>query len=674
VRRVRPLLLACLAVLAVPAPAGAHDHPVAAEAAALHGDTPQEVRLDLAAAVEAGEPQDAAALSYLPTTWCGTAPSAADDTANAAYPATLPQFRLVYAHPSDRPNRFAQWRDHLQANVSLIDRFVAQQSGERKAPRFDLGTSCGPGYADIAVVALPGTRSFYAGNTSAVRSAVLSALGSADGMRTPVIMADQLSNGGLWGIGSLYVHDIPGPTNAHNHNATSSIIWVPDGETPPASSADGYWPAGFLHEMTHNMGGVQWTAPHNSNPNVSGAFHCWDGRDLMCYTDSANMPVPYTTTVCSALSGAIDEIYDCGGDDYFNPEPAPGSYLATHWNVFDSVFLGDCATLGDACGRETGAPSAAAGPSVSGSGRVGVALTGSAGTWTGTPSPTLALQWQRSAGAGWEDISGAGDTSYTPVVGDVARYVRLKVTATNTAGTASATSAPVLITERFPPVNVSAPWIGGTARTGAPLTGELGWWNGRTPMGFSYQWQRDGASGWTANAGAVFAQYVPGPVDVGSRLRLRVTATNEDGSAVAYSVPTAVVPEPAAPPADPVPPAQTWPAPLGTVLPGPVERPASTPVVERVRTLRLRRGRRVVARLRVRVVAGSRAGLDAVRLRAPSGRYRLRVCGVRCATLTPAAKRGVLRLPPVAVDVRGATSVRVTLRGPRWSAAGSVAA
>jgi hypothetical protein len=664
VRRVRPLVLACLALAVAPVSAGAHDD-VPAEAAAPHGDTPHEVRLDLAAAAAEGS-QDAAATSYLPTTWCGTAPSAADDTANAAFATTLPQFRLVYAYPSDRPNRFAQWRDHLQANVSLITRFVAQQSGGRKAPRFDLGTSCGPGYADIAVVALPNPRSFYAENTNAVRSAVLSAIGSAAGMRTPVIMADHLSQGGLWGIGSLYIHDIAGPANAHNHNPTSSVIWVPDGETPPASSADGYWPEGFLHEMTHNMGGVQWTSPHNSNPNVGGAFHCWDGYDLMCYADSSGMPNPYVTTVCSLMAGAIDEVYDCGGDDYFNPTPTPGSWLASHWNVFDSVFLGDCATLGDACGVESGAPSATTGPSVSGSGVVGSALTGSPGSWTG--SPTLAITWQRDSGSGWQDIAGAdGSSPYTPVDADAGSYVRLSVTATNGAGSATASSSPVLVTQRRPPVNVVAPEVTGAAQLGSVLAAWFGQWTGRTPMSYSYVWQREADGVWSSIAGATSSAYVVGQADVGRRLRLRVTVVNADGTTSAVSAPTAVVIDPTEPPVV-APPAQTWPSPVAPVLPGPTGTPQ---VAGRIQTLRLRSGRRLVARLALRV-AGSRGGLDATRLRAPSGRYRLRVCGTRCVTVRPLARRGVLRLPAVAVAVRGGATVRVTLKGPRWSAAGAV--
>ena len=75
-----------------------------------------------------------------------------DDTAHATLPASSPHFKLVYAHPADRPDRFDGWRDALQGNVALIQRFLASQSGGAKALLVDMGTSCGPQFADIQVV------------------------------------------------------------------------------------------------------------------------------------------------------------------------------------------------------------------------------------------------------------------------------------------------------------------------------------------------------------------------------------------------------------------------------------------------------------------------------------------------------------------------------------------
>jgi hypothetical protein len=93
------------------------------------------------------------------------------------------------------------------------------------------------------------------------------------------------------------------------------------------------------------------------------------------------------------------------------------------------------------------------------------------------------------------------------------------------------------------PINTSAPTISGTAREGATLTANEGVWSGTTPMTFAYQWLRCGRSGGscTSIAGATSKTYLLTGSDVGSKIRVRVTATNAAGSGSATSEPTPVV-------------------------------------------------------------------------------------------------------------------------------------
>ena len=75
-------------------------------------------------------------------------------------------------------------------------------------------------------------------------------------------------------------------------------------------------------------------------------------------------------------------------------------------------------------------------PVISGTAVVGQTLSSTTGTWTGTPTPTFSYQWRR----GGVDIGGATSSTYTLVSADAGQNITCVVTATNTAGSASATS------------------------------------------------------------------------------------------------------------------------------------------------------------------------------------------------------------------------------------------
>jgi hypothetical protein len=443
-RLARPVLVVLLLLLALAPAASAHD-----EADPNHRDTPADLAAadinrtlavaHLARTLSPDLPQ------YLPTTWCGNADPTSNDAAHAAFPATQRQIKLVYAHAHDQPNDFGLWKDALQSDVSRIEQFLALQTGGRRALRFDMGTECGSQYVDIQVVHLPSNRSAYVSGTDtqnfyAVAGAVQAAVGH--DTRDVFVLADGLTEpdpsgqtDGVWGIAELPGDDTTGAGNITNLGGRMGMMLIPPGTTPDPWD---WQPTVILHEITHNLGGVQQSALH-STPNG----HCWDGRDVMCYQDGSSGSQPYTGSVCPYVGGAIPQTYDCGHDDYFNPDPAAGSYLATHWNVYTSAFMGSCASLGMACGDNIvpTVPVNTALPTVTGATQAGATLTASAGTWINSPT-TYALQWQRAAGDDWASVPGATGPSYLAGVADAGAALRVLVTASNADGSAIVASPP----------------------------------------------------------------------------------------------------------------------------------------------------------------------------------------------------------------------------------------
>jgi hypothetical protein len=210
-------------------------------------------------------------------------------------------------------------------------------------------------------------------------------------------------------------------------------------------------------------------------------------------------------------------------------------------------------------------PANTAAPVITGVAERGVTLNAGPGTWTG-PDNVYAYQWQRDAGEGYVNISGATAAAYTLVTDDEGATVRVVVTATDPDGTvtqASAATAPV--TDAIP-VNTAIPVVTGTIQRGFTVTAAVGTWAG---IGNNYacQWQRsaDGTT-WTNIAAATASTYLVSQDDEGSRLRVMVTATNPDGTAPAPSAATIAIPP--SPPVATTAPSFTGIAQRGNVLSG----------------------------------------------------------------------------------------------------------
>ena len=228
----------------------------------------------------------------------------------------------MYVVEAGAPNRFAALRSSFKlwaAGVDDVYNRSAALSGGVRNVRYV--TEAGPGgtcEAQILNVTVPvGALNDFNSTVNAVV-----AQGYDDPTRKYMMWADATR---LCGVGSRYVDDSGAQSNLNNggnplYARTDSGCWgFGDGSRHGSVEA---------HELMHNLGGVQRTAPH-----ATTAGHCWDESDSMCYRDASGRAMVQT---CS-----VDQEYllDCNSDDYYSTFADPGSYLETRWNTGNSRFL-----------------------------------------------------------------------------------------------------------------------------------------------------------------------------------------------------------------------------------------------------------------------------------------------------------------------------------------------
>src|SRR5205807_445710 len=124
-------------------------------------------------------------------------------------------------------------------------------------------------------------------------------------------------------------------------------------------------------------------------------------------------------------------------------------------------------------------------------------------------------------------------STYIATHSDVGNKLRVTVTATDQesqTGSASS-SASSSVANPAAPSNSVAPTISGTAQDGQSLSvATNGTWTSPDTLSYTYQWQRssDGGSTWSKMPGATSSSYGLTHTDVGNKLRVVVTATDQE--------------------------------------------------------------------------------------------------------------------------------------------------
>lgn len=260
----------------------------------------QEAHIDAPTAKDKGTRDSLKAIAEEPTALAARAHYCATDSY---------RIQLVYMIPAGGRDASATMvplmRQHFLESNAMVSNRAAEYGGD-----LSLRVACdGAGQPAVRVVRSSNSN----GSIGAIDQEIARQGLRATGQDNVVYWGDGGCGGGVaYGSGDAR----PGVENSVNNAPGIAVV---TGRCPFTY---------MLHEQGHSMGAVLAGAP-----NGSGAGHCNDDADVMCYKDGGPRSGNYRSDVCRSPNGNLDYYWDCNVNDYFHPNPPAGSYLANNWNL-----------------------------------------------------------------------------------------------------------------------------------------------------------------------------------------------------------------------------------------------------------------------------------------------------------------------------------------------------
>jgi len=280
-----------------------------------------------------------------------------------------------------------------------------------------------------------------------------------------------------------------------NIGTTEILTWVVDYNNPDADVIQTWVYRNGILEAIAEGSGTKGLTDASTNAADTG----------LTFLNSPQGHVPFQGYVYDfALFGETEEIRQENLTNWHNS-------LLTEYGITPSDF----------------APYAIFNPTITGDPISGETIGIDVGTWAAYPEPEFSHQWKNNG----VDIPGETNSQYTIVPGDIGDLITCAVTATNSEGSATVTTASVTGSpSASAPVNVVPPSISGPPVDEKTITAGNGTWLGVPAPEFEHQWIRNGVD-IPGETGQTFSPLT----EVGNTISVRVTATNASGSASATS-------------------------------------------------------------------------------------------------------------------------------------------